>query len=133
MTDIETIGRHECMHLLAHRSFVGRVAFAVDGQPLVLPVNYVVDGTSVVFRTAAGTKLRALRGGARVAFEVDDGRPLDRAGWSVLVTGIAEEITDHRDLDRLRRGPLHSWAAPAADHWIRVTIDEVSGRRMAGS
>ena len=36
----------------------------------------------------------------RVAFEVDDSRRVYHAGWSVLVTGMAREVTDERELDR---------------------------------
>ena len=114
MTRIEPLDQDECMRLLAFKSFVGRVGFVVDGQPYVLPVNYIADGDSVVFCTGSGTKLTALKGGARVAFEVDDSRPLYHAGWSVLVTGVAAEVTDEAELDRLRRGPLRSWATPNA-------------------
>ena len=133
MTRIETLDREECMRLLTYKSFVGRIAFVVDGQPLVLPVNYLAEGDSVVFCTAPGTKLGALKDGARVAFEVDDSRPLYHAGWSVLVKGTAAEITDEAELDKLRRGPLRSWATSASEHWVRVTIDDISGRRIPGS
>ena len=133
MTRIEPLTREECIHLLTYKSFVGRIGFVVDGQPLVLPVNYLADGETVVFCTAPGTKLSALRDGARVAFEVDDSRPLYHAGWSVLVTGTAAEVTDEKELDRLRRGPLRSWATPASEHWVRITVDDISGRRIPGS
>jgi uncharacterized protein len=132
VTQIETMDREECLHLLAYKSFVGRVGFVIDGQPLVLPVNYLAEEGSVVFCTAPGSKLSALKDGARVAFEVDDSRPLYHAGWSVLVTGMASEITDERELDALRRGPLRSWATPASEHWVRITIDDISGRRIPG-
>lgn len=129
-TRIEVLDRDEALQLLSYRSYVGRVAFVVDGQPIVLPVNYLAEEESIVFCTAPGTKLSALSGGARVAFEVDDSRPLYHAGWSVLVFGTAREITDESELDRLRHGPLRSWATPASEHWIRVSIDEISGRRI---
>ena len=50
---------------------VGRLATAHDGQPSVLPVNFVVDGTSIVFRTAEGTKLAEVVLNQHVAFEAD--------------------------------------------------------------
>jgi nitroimidazol reductase NimA-like FMN-containing flavoprotein (pyridoxamine 5'-phosphate oxidase superfamily) len=129
-TRVEMLDRDECLQLLSYKSYVGRVAFVVDGQPMVLPVNYLAEEGSIVFCTAAGTKLNALSGGARVSFEVDDSRPLYHAGWSVLVIGTAREITDEGELDGLRRGPLRSWATPASEHWIRISIDEISGRRI---
>ncbi len=130
---IEELTREECLQLLQYKSFVGRVAFVVDGQPVVLPVNYLAETDSLVFCTGPGSKLSHLAGGAPVAFEVDDSRPLYNAGWSVLVRGTAREITDARELDLLRRGPLRSWATSASEHWIRISIDDISGRRIPGS
>ena len=130
----EPLSRDECLRLLQEESFVGRVGFvAEDGRPVILPVNYLADESSVVFCTAAGTKLSSLRGGSPVAFEVDQSRPLYHQGWSVVVQGVAREITDAGELEDLRRGPLKSWVAPASEHWVRISIDEVSGRRVPES
>jgi hypothetical protein len=30
----------------------------------------------------------------------------------------------------LRRGPLHSWVTRAPERWVRITIEEVTGRRL---
>ncbi|TMC48451.1 MAG: pyridoxamine 5'-phosphate oxidase family protein [Chloroflexi bacterium] len=128
---VEELSRAECLELLQTKSRVGRLAFVVDGCPLVLPVNYVADANSIVFCTSPGTKLSALRSGPRVAFEVDDSRELYHAGWSVLVQGKAREVRDPEELDRLRRGPLWSWAVPSSTgHWVSVSIDVISGRRI---
>lgn len=129
-TEIEELSRDECLRLLQEESYVGRIGFIVDGRPMVLPVNYLAEGSSVVFCTASGTKLSAVSGGAPVVFEVDSSRPLYHSGWSVLVRGVASEVTDPDELDSLRRGPLHSWVTPSAEHWVRISIDEISGRRL---
>ena len=125
------IDRDECVRLLCEEAYVGRLGFVVDGRPLVLPVNYVADATSVVFVTAPGTKLSAIRDGVPVAFEIDQSRALYHTGWSVVVQGHAYEVTDEEELGRLRRGPLRSWAQPKAGHWVRITVDDISGRRIA--
>ncbi len=65
---LEILDRAACMELLARHRFVGRLGFITDGRPIILPVNYVVEGDSVVFCSAAGTKLSALEAGADVAF-----------------------------------------------------------------
>jgi len=67
---LEVLDRAACIELLAHHRFVGRLGFITEGRPMVLPVNYIVEGDSVVFCTAGGTKLNAIKGGADVAFEV---------------------------------------------------------------
>lgn len=126
----EELDRDECLRLLRFGSYVGRVGFVAGGHPMILPVNYLVEDGSVVFSTSEGTKLRTLGGGAEVVFEVDENRPLYHAGWSVVVRGTAHEVTDEGDLEQLRRGPLKSWAPHPGAHWIRITIEEISGRRI---
>lgn len=128
---LQKLNRAECIELLRSELRLGRIGYVVDGLPMIVPVNFAVDGESVVFVTAAGSKLSWLSTHTRVAFQVDHGRPLDESGWSVLVHGTAQEVTDPAELELLRGGPLHSWAVAAGEHYVRVTIAEVSGRRLA--
>jgi len=127
---VQELDTDECVRYLKFGSYLGRVGFVLDGRPMILPVNYLTEEGSLVFATHPGTTLRALAGGADVVFEVDEARPLYHAGWSVLVRGTAREVTDEHDLEVLRRGPLKSWALAGATQWIRITIDEISGRRI---
>jgi uncharacterized protein len=127
---LEVLERDECVRLLTYESFVGRLGLLVDGRPLILPVNYMVDRGTIVFCTAGGTKLNAMVGGAEVAFEVDEHRSLRHSGWSVLVRGRAEIVTDEPDLAHLRAGPLRPWAKGARANWVRIPLDELSGRRI---
>jgi nitroimidazol reductase NimA-like FMN-containing flavoprotein (pyridoxamine 5'-phosphate oxidase superfamily) len=127
---LEVLDRAGCIELLARHRFVGRLAVVVDGRPIILPVNYIFDDDSVVFCTAIGTKLDAVMGGADVAFEVDDSVPLHHSGWSVLVRGRAEAITDPGEVARLGHGPLRPWAKGARANWVRISLDEISGRRI---
>jgi nitroimidazol reductase NimA-like FMN-containing flavoprotein (pyridoxamine 5'-phosphate oxidase superfamily) len=129
-TRVHELTRAEAMELLQFHAYVGRVGFVVDGKPLIIPVNYLAEADSIVFCTSPGTKLSAVSGGAPVVFEVDDSRPLYHAGWSVVVKGTAREVTDPDVLDGLRRGPLHSWATRSTEHWVRISLDEVTGRRI---
>ena len=115
----------ECYELLASLT-IGRVAVNVDKLgPLVVPVNFVLDGEVVVFRTDEGTKLRLLDKGP-ITFEVDSIDPLHQTGWSVLVRGIAYEA----DPWEIRHLDLQPWGAGPAAHWIRVVPGAVSGRRI---
>ena len=79
---IEELTRAECLRAMATEP-VGRLAINMaDGFPLVAPVNFLLDGESIVFRTGAGTKLGNVH--QNVSFEVDH---IDRemhTGWSVL-------------------------------------------------
>lgn len=121
------ISREECLELLASQS-VGRVAVADFGAaPLVVPVNFVLDGDDVVFRTDYGGKFHlAVVDQQPMSFEVDGVDTARRRGWSVLVRGRAAEVTEG-DRDRLS---LHPWAPGHKSHWVRVRAEAVSGRRI---
>jgi hypothetical protein len=65
-----------------------------------------------------------------VAFEVDEIDPVAHTGWSVMVTGIACELTDPGDLAAARTPPLARWP-PRDDHRvIAISTELVSGRRI---
>jgi nitroimidazol reductase NimA-like FMN-containing flavoprotein (pyridoxamine 5'-phosphate oxidase superfamily) len=126
---LHDLSRAECLELLQYHSFVGRLGFLDGDRPMVLPVNYLADEGAVVFATFEGGVLASVAG-REVVFEVDDSRPLEHSGWSVVVRGTARAVTDTGEVDALRRGPLRSWAAPAPAVWMRIAIAEISGRRL---
>ena len=59
--------KQECFGLLAGQH-LGRVVLVDDRGPLALPVNFVVDHHTVLFRSDEGAKLEVASRGARVAF-----------------------------------------------------------------
>jgi nitroimidazol reductase NimA-like FMN-containing flavoprotein (pyridoxamine 5'-phosphate oxidase superfamily) len=124
---IAAIPVEECRRLLRSGA-VGRVAVNRRGHgPLVVPVNYVVDGTgAIVFRTDIGSKLSAIRRGA-VSFEIDDVDPSTRTGWSVLVEGLAHEI----DVTEDAATQVEPWAGARLRHAVRIVPSTISGRRLA--
>ena len=120
----------DCLKLAASQP-VGRVAFVRDGGIEVFPVNHCVTGRTVAFRTAGGSKLTAAFDGAVVAFEVDAYDPERHTGWSVLIKGRAELVSDESTLVRLRATRLRPWAPSAPrSEWVIIRPDEVSGRRL---
>jgi nitroimidazol reductase NimA-like FMN-containing flavoprotein (pyridoxamine 5'-phosphate oxidase superfamily) len=117
-----------CLRLLASVP-VGRIGFFADGEMVILPVNHVVDGQDLVFRTARGSKLSAAEGRDLVTFEADEYDEQTRSGWSVVVTGRAEVIYEDAEIQRLSRLGLHSWVtAVERPLWIRIRANAVSGR-----
>lgn len=118
-----------CLDLLAAHH-VGRLALVDEEGPLVLPVNYILDQGSVLFRTDEGTKLRATVGGGAVAFEIDGVDERRRIGWSVLVRGRVTEVTDPAELERVRLLPLHPFVGGYKEHYARVISTSMSGRRI---
>jgi nitroimidazol reductase NimA-like FMN-containing flavoprotein (pyridoxamine 5'-phosphate oxidase superfamily) len=127
------IERAECFDLLA-REEVGRLAVVVGGRPEIFPVNYVVEGDGVVFRTDPGTKLAgAVRG--PVAFEVDHLDRATRSAWSVILHGHAHQVTafDSPDLrDRTAHLALRPWTVTAKAHLVRIDPTSVTGRWIKG-
>ena len=122
----------QCQQLLDEHHF-GRLAFVdhAAAVPMIIPVNYVTRRGKVVFRTDPGAKLTAALGGEPVAFEVDGIHEQERVGWSVVVQGRVEEITDPEEIDELRQAPLMPWAPGAKSHFVRVEPDRLSGRRIS--
>jgi uncharacterized protein len=126
---LEMLDRAECLRLLAG-PHLGRVALVERDIPLVFPVNYALDGESVVFRTAVGTKLDQAGRGSAMAFEIDHADPVYHTGWSVLVQGVAEVVADPAELARLRSLPLLPWSRRARSAWVRIRPTEITGRRV---
>lgn len=127
---LEVLDRDECLRLLA-RSTLGRIGVTAGALPTVLPVNFWLDRDRIVVRTGEGTKLDSATRGAVVAFEVDDFDPMYHSGWSVVVTGVAREVTDPGDLAALGRAPLARWAPRGNGKVIAISTDMISGRRIA--
>jgi uncharacterized protein len=119
----------ECLSLL-DQHHLGRVAFLKGTAPIILPVNYALADGLVVFRTDAGSKLEVALRRQPVAFEVDGIDDVNRTGWSVLVRGAAELVSDADELTRLHRLPLITWTPAATPHYVRIGSAEVTGRRI---
>lgn len=127
---LHRIPREECVELLAEDT-VGRLAVTDGLTPGIFPVNYVLDGEDVVFRTDAGTKLD-VGPRARACFEIDAFDRQTHSGWSVVVTGRLEEVTgyDARTWKRVRTLPVEPWAGGVKSHWMRLVADRITGRRI---
>jgi uncharacterized protein len=124
--------REECLRLLASHSF-GRLAVSMgERAPVVRPVNYLFDepSQSVVFRTAVGSGFHALLRSAEATFEIDGIEDRARTGWSVIMSGVADEVTNPNEISRLDGLDLDSWAPGHMAHWMRIRALTVSGRRV---
>jgi nitroimidazol reductase NimA-like FMN-containing flavoprotein (pyridoxamine 5'-phosphate oxidase superfamily) len=128
------LDRPECLRLLAATG-VGRIAVSVTewDDPVIRPVNYVFDTSSqsVLICTAPGSKLHAILRSARAAFEIDGIDPAGHVGWSVIIVGVSEEITNPAELRRVESLGLEPWPPGHKGHWIRIRANTVSGRRIA--
>src|ERR671919_626309 len=124
------VDRDECLRLLAGEE-IGRLAVVAGNAAIVLPVNYALNGDTIVFRTDPGTKLdEGPR--ARASFEIDSFDRDRRTGWSVVATGRLEEVTpyDATIYERVRSLTIDPWADGDKAHWMRLVPDRVSGRQV---
>jgi nitroimidazol reductase NimA-like FMN-containing flavoprotein (pyridoxamine 5'-phosphate oxidase superfamily) len=129
-TDVTILTRAECLMLLAQAS-IGRIGASIGALPVILPVHFAVHEESVLFRTIPGTKLDAATIGAVVAFQADAYEPLDGTGWSVLLQGIASEVSDEEGNALARSVPIRSWVGMESNHrLVRIGVANVSGRQF---
>lgn len=128
-TGLEELGENECLLLLGRRT-TGRLAVLRAGRPVLFPVSYRRDGSSIVFRSDDGTKVDAIGDDDAAAFEVDELDDRSRSGWSVVVTGRAVEVTDPAELEAVQRLRIEPWAPGPKPRYVRIVPDAISGRRI---
>jgi nitroimidazol reductase NimA-like FMN-containing flavoprotein (pyridoxamine 5'-phosphate oxidase superfamily) len=93
-------------------------------------VNFKMLDGDIVFRTSNGSIARAVREGSPFSVEVDH---LDEAlgeGWSVLVSGRAEVISDPDVLAKVDALGLEPWAGGDRHVVVRVTPRAITGREI---
>ena len=130
---VETLAvltEHQCLDYLRSRD-LGRVAFQIDQYVDVFPVNYTCDGSTVIFRTASLTRLQRAPQ-VRVTFEADSWDPVIGLGWSVVLKGVAREVTGGSDpfSKALRQNVVLPLAPGTGEHWIAIYPSEITGRRF---
>lgn len=125
---LDVLSPEECRELLRGEQ-IGRVGFNQRGQTVILPVNYAFVAGSILFRTSIGSKLDIAQARSAASFEIDDWDEANRTGWSVLVKGHAEEVTDEWFVSICEHFDVEPWADQIPrDHWVRLTADEITGR-----
>lgn len=122
---VVSLSEEQCWQRLAAAE-VGRVVTWVGEVVDIFPVNFVVDGNEIVFRTAEGSKLVELTINDEVIFEVDDHSETD--AWSVIVRGSARRLETNDEVDRADRLPLRPWIPTLKHNYVSITPHELSGR-----
>jgi nitroimidazol reductase NimA-like FMN-containing flavoprotein (pyridoxamine 5'-phosphate oxidase superfamily) len=131
---IEELSEEESLELIAPGG-IGRIAYVGRYGPAVLPVNYELQGRTIVFRTAEhgplDEDLRTGIAGAdyKVAFEIDDIDPAARRGWSVLIQGPAHHVTGDEE-EAVRRTGVEPWAPGDRELFVRIVPSRITGRRV---
>ena len=127
--ELEVLDEAECLALLAAHH-VGRVAIIVDRQPVIYPVNYVIDEDSIVFRTNWPVLAHASL--AELAFQIDTFDVGRQSGWSLLVQGMGHDITDALDSasERLQAVPVSPWVPGSQPRLLRLVPRTITGHRF---
>ncbi|MCU1550601.1 MAG: pyridoxamine 5-phosphate oxidase family protein [Glaciihabitans sp.] len=113
--------------LLDSSSF-GRLGLSVEDRPEIFPVNYATGGRTILFRTAAGTKLHDLVANRFVAFEVDSEGPVGT--WSVVVKGTADTLQDAEVIAAADLVAFPPWIPTVPYVYVRITPETIRGRQF---
>jgi nitroimidazol reductase NimA-like FMN-containing flavoprotein (pyridoxamine 5'-phosphate oxidase superfamily) len=127
--------------MLLSEGRIGRLGFIDDGEPFVVPVNYIFDGHCIYLHSNLGHKIQALRAMPRACLQVD--RIADEHHWSsAMAHGNYEEITDPDERlgvyrDFLAHFPHLTPVESFEDHGpprpgaivFRIRVDKVTGVR----
>ena len=132
MNDAET-------HTLLSAGRIGRLGCVFEGEPYVLPLNYMFDNGSIYSHPLPGRKIQVLRIHPRACLQVDE--MTDDLHWrSVIAFGDFEEIDEQSERTRILRKLLQRFplltpvesrvvqdAAPPALVVFRIRIDRLTG------
>ena len=89
----------------------------------------LVDDHTIVFRSGAGTKLAGAVLSRHVALEID-GLETDGSVWSVVVKGVAREVTEMEERFAMDDLPLYPWIASEKPNFVRIEPELTTGRRF---
>lgn len=131
MTRAVQLTAGECRDLL-EAGVVGRVAMATPVGPRITPVNYVVHGDAIVFRTAPYSELSTYGWNVDLAFEIDELDHDSRLGWSVVAVGRARVVEDPDEVQEIRRTEDPApWASGPRHLYVSLAWRQLSGVRLA--
>jgi nitroimidazol reductase NimA-like FMN-containing flavoprotein (pyridoxamine 5'-phosphate oxidase superfamily) len=120
----------DCLRRLASQE-VGRIVYTDGGLPAVTPINYVFDGGHILVRTSEASRMVRKVPNTIVAFEVDEVDPKAHKGWSVVVTGPCEIVTDPESLAQIATLDLRPWAEGERNVVMRIATTIVTGYQIA--
>lgn len=135
---INNLKEEEARDLLMEER-IARLGCIADGDPYVVPVNYIYDGECALIHSLPGRKIIAMRLNPRSCLQVD--RIESDFGWkSVIAFGRYEEVTNQAErshaLDQLlKRFPqltpvetlIAEDAMAPAPIVFRIRIDRLTG------
>ncbi len=127
--EAETLGLHECWRYLRSTSLC-RIAFTHGDTVEIFPVNYVPSNGTLLIRSGQGAKLDAVAARKAVSLEADGLNQYGTIAWSVVVKGHAAAVDDTEEFQDAADAGLSPWQAGPKNSLIRVTPEEITGRRF---
>lgn len=125
---LHDIPRLECLQLLG-LARVGRIVYADDEGPIALPVNFRMDGETVLFRVSPASEMYQRLRDANVSFQVDRLDDFHQTGWSVVVRGTSSYV-ETEDLPAQHSAHPLPWARGFRPVHVRIRPTLISGRRL---
>ncbi len=123
---MEELTTQACWDLLAEQQY-GRLAYVLDGEVNVVPINHSVAAERILFETGQGSKLLGIDGQATVAYEVDD---IDgHQGTSVVVRGFVVPL-EGEEAESARQ-QVRPWINSPKVEVMAIVPSAVTGRRYA--
>lgn len=132
---VQRLDEAECLRLLGSGG-LGRLVYNSRYGPMALPVEYAVQGGSIVFRAGQDTFTEEdLRTGIahaeyHVALEVDQIDLAVREGWTVLVRGAAHHVDTEAEREAIAAAGIEPWIEGEPEHVIRITPARIWGHRI---
>ncbi len=115
----------------AGTAWPGPRSVVVRGYPAIFPVNYALLQDTILICIRSGGDLARATVDSVAAFEIDGEDNVYHEGWSVLVVGRCAHLPQSVDTDRgVQAVGLLPWAGSDRDLFVRISIDEISGRRI---
>lgn len=115
-----------CWEFLRAHEF-GRLAFHLADEVHIAPINYAVDGSTLLFRTAEGSKLLGVVMNPDVAFEVDEYD--DTTASSVILRGPARLLPED-EAHRAENVPLRPWIDDLKYNVVEIAPTSLTGRHF---
>lgn len=128
---LEPLTGYECWQLVSGAGGpdgLARIVWSGPGGPAIVPMNFTVADGFLWFQTTVDSQLAREGCDQRVLVEVDHVDPVQRTGWSVVVTGVATCLPSAEDPGLL--GSLQVWPRGPRELLVKVAPDELSGRRL---
>jgi uncharacterized protein len=123
---ITELTTQECWEALRGAE-LGRLAYRIGEDVNIAPVNYAVDGETLLFMTAEGSKLLGVVMNAGVAFEID--RIDGELAHSVVVRGRAR-LLEEDEAHRAENVALRPWIDTLKYNVVEIVPEGLTGRRF---